>query len=190
MTPSSALGLSLDHRAAQPERNIDAAAQDVQAAITAAAPQLPGTDAPSYKKEPGRPARPVSGASRRPCRYTVDEYARPTWRSAFPRSPAWPRCRSSARRARCASSRPERARQPRHRIDEVQKALAQPNVNLSPARCTAVLGLQRPATGQPHAVPTGRLTSPIARLARSPEQLGRAQRRPTRSRAGTTTTGR
>jgi HAE1 family hydrophobic/amphiphilic exporter-1 len=52
MTSSSALGLTQITVQFSLERNIDAAAQDVQAAITAAAPQLPPgmPTPPSYKK--------------------------------------------------------------------------------------------------------------------------------------------
>ena len=77
-------------------RDIDAAAQDVQAAITKAAPLLPPgmPTPPSYQKvnPADQPVLYLALSSPTLPLYTVDEYAQTTWPSASPPSAAWPRC--------------------------------------------------------------------------------------------------
>ena len=96
MTSTSALGVDPITLQFTLERNIDAAAQDVQAAIAAAAPQLPPEHADAAlvpEGEPGRPADPLPGAqladaaALRPWTSTP----RPCSRSASRPSAAWRR---------------------------------------------------------------------------------------------------
>ena len=110
MTSTSGLGNTQITLQFTLSRDIDAAAQDVQAAISKAASQLPQDmpTPPSYQKvNPGRPADPLPGPQLAdPAALHGGRIRRdPAWPSASPWSAAWPRCRSSARRNMpCASS--------------------------------------------------------------------------------------
>jgi HAE1 family hydrophobic/amphiphilic exporter-1 len=84
-------------------RNIDAASQDVQTAIAAAARQLPpGMPSPPTLRKVNPADQPVLylvlSSPTMPLT-AVDEVARRSSRSASPPSAAWRRCRSPARRS-------------------------------------------------------------------------------------------
>ncbi len=90
-------------------RNIDAAAQDIQAAIAKAGGLLPPNmpHPPSYQKvNPAeQPVLYLALTSDTLPLYTVDEYAETCWRSAFPWPAACRACRFTARRnMRCGCS--------------------------------------------------------------------------------------
>ena len=103
------------------DRNIDAAAQDVQAAISQTLRQLPQDMLPPQlpEGEPGAIADPLLRAhARRRCRCrSSTSTPRPSWPSGSRRSTAWRRCRCSARRStRCGfSSIPQQLAAREHR---------------------------------------------------------------------------
>ncbi len=146
------------------DRNIDAAEQDVQAAINAASNLLPADAAVAahlQQEQPGRHAHPHPRRQlRRPCRSTRSTTT-PTrsWRRRSPRSRAWASSPSTAARSpRCACrSTPRR----------------------SPARASAwrtcAPRWRRPTSTSPRATSTAR-----ARTTRSPPTI--SSTRPTRFR--------
>ena len=149
--------------------------------------------------EPGRPARPVSGAELADPAAVHGGRVRPDQPGAahLHRSPAWPRCRSSARRStRCASSS-TRTRSPAGASASTRCRRRSPSRTSTcpPARCTGPTrpSASRPPGSSPMPRPTGRSSSPIAMARPSASSSSGASStacRPTRSRAGTTTTGR
>ena len=136
MTSSSALGLTQITVQFSLERNIDAAAQDVQAAIAAAAPQLPPgmPTPPSYKKvnPADQPVLYLALSSPTLPLYTVDEYAQTNLAQRI--SPitgvAQVQVFGSQKYAVRVQLDPNALATRGIGIDEVQKALAQSNVNL------------------------------------------------------------
>ena len=125
------------------DRDIDAAAQDVQAAISAAARQLPPNmpAPPSYPQgEPGRLAGALPRADLDDAAAVdVNEYAETLSRSASRRSTAWRRCRCSAAEVRGArAARSRRARRARHRHRRGRAGgRPTPTSTCRPARSTA-----------------------------------------------------
>ena len=136
MTSSSALGLTQITVQFSLERNIDAAAQDVQAAITAAAPQLPPgmPTPPSYKKvnPADQPVLYLSLSSPTLPLYTVDEYAQTNLAQRISQitGVAQVQVFGSQKYAVRVQLDPNALATRGIGIDEVQKALAQSNVNL------------------------------------------------------------
>ena len=109
MTSTSALGSTAITIQFDLDRNIDAAANDVQAAINAASGQLPKnlpTPADLPQGQPGGFADPAAG---RDLRHAAADRGRRLRRdqaraSRSARSPAWPRSRSAASRSRRSAS--------------------------------------------------------------------------------------
>jgi HAE1 family hydrophobic/amphiphilic exporter-1 len=136
MTSSSALGLTQITVQFSLERNIDAAAQDVQAAITAAAPQLPPgmPTPPSYKKvnPADQPVLYLALSSPTLPLYTVDEYAQTNLAQRISQitGVAQVQVFGSQKYAVRVQLDPNALATRGIGIDEVQKALAQSNVNL------------------------------------------------------------
>ena len=136
MTSQSALGLTQITVQFSLERNIDAAAQDVQAAITAAAPQLPPgmPTPPSYKKvnPADQPVLYLSLSSPTLPLYTVDEYAQTNLAQRISQitGVAQVQVFGSQKYAVRVQLDPNALASRGIGIDEVQKALAQSNVNL------------------------------------------------------------
>ncbi len=136
MTSSSALGLTQITIQFSLERNIDAAGQDVQAAIAAAAPQLPPgiPTPPSYKKvnPADQPILYLALSSPTLPLYTVDEYAQTNLaqRISTISGVAQVQVFGSQKYAVHVQLDPNALASRGIGIDEVQKALAQSNVNL------------------------------------------------------------
>jgi HAE1 family hydrophobic/amphiphilic exporter-1 len=136
MTSSSALGLTQITVQFSLERNIDAAAQDVQAAIAAAAPQLPPgmPTPPSYKKvnPADQPVLYLALSSPTLPLYTVDEYAQTNLaqRISTISGVAQVQVFGSQKYAVRVQLDPNALASRGIGIDEVQKALTQSNVNL------------------------------------------------------------
>jgi HAE1 family hydrophobic/amphiphilic exporter-1 len=136
MTSSSALGLTQITIQFALERSIDAAAQDVQAAIAAAAPQLPPgmPTPPSYKKvnPADQPILYLALSSPTLPLYVVDEYAQTNLaqRISTITGVAQVQVFGSQKYAVRVQLDPNALASRGIGIDEVQKALAQSNVNL------------------------------------------------------------
>ena len=136
MTSSSALGLTQITVQFSLERNIDGAAQDVQAAIAAAAPQLPPgmPTPPSYKKvnPADQPVLYLALSSPTLPLYTVDEYAQTNLaqRISTISGVAQVQVFGSQKYAVRVQLDPNALASRGIGIDEVQKALTQSNVNL------------------------------------------------------------
>ena len=203
MTSTSALGNTQITIQFTSSRNIDAAAQDVQAAIAAAQRQMPPgmPTPPSYKKvnPADQPILFLALSSPTLPLYAVDEYAQTNlWPSASPRSRAWPRWESSARRStRCGpSSIPSAMATLRHR--HRRGAEGPRRLQREPAHRHAVgpePGLQRPGHRPAHQrgglPPADRgLPQRLAGAARGSSAASSTACRPTRSPAGSTTSAR
>jgi hydrophobic/amphiphilic exporter-1 (mainly G- bacteria), HAE1 family len=136
MTSTSALGTTQITIQFTLERNIDAAAQDVQAAIAAAQPQLPsGMPAPpSYKKvnPADQPILYMALSSPTQPLYVVDEYAQTTMAQRISTVPGVAQVGifGSQKYAVRAQLDPSAMATLGIGIDEVQRALADSNVNL------------------------------------------------------------
>ncbi|HSB41960.1 MAG TPA: efflux RND transporter permease subunit [Methylomirabilota bacterium] len=136
MTSTSALGTTQITIQFTLERNIDAAAQDVQAAIAAAQPQLPsGMPAPpSYKKvnPADQPILYMALSSPTQPLYVVDEYAQTTMAQRISTVPGVAQVGifGSQKYAVRAQLDPSALATLGIGIDEVQRALADSNVNL------------------------------------------------------------
>jgi HAE1 family hydrophobic/amphiphilic exporter-1 len=136
MTSTSALGTTQITIQFTLERNIDAAAQDVQAAIAGAQPQLPtGMPAPpSYKKvnPADQPILYLALSSPTQPLYVVDEYAQTTLAQRISTVPGVAQVGifGSQKYAVRAQLDPSALATLGIGIDEVQKALADSNVNL------------------------------------------------------------
>ena len=136
MTSTSALGTTQITIQFTLERNIDAAAQDVQAAIAAAAPQLPPgmPTPPSYKKvnPADQPILYLALSSPTLPLYVVDEYAQTTMAQRISTVPGVAQVGifGSQKYAVRAQLDPSAMATLGIGIDEVQKALADSNVNL------------------------------------------------------------
>jgi HAE1 family hydrophobic/amphiphilic exporter-1 len=136
MTSTSALGTTQITIQFTLERNIDAAAQDVQAAIAAAAPQLPPgmPTPPSYKKvnPADQPILYLSLSSPTLPLFVVDEYAQTTMAQRISTVPGVAQVGifGSQKYAVRAQLDPNAMATLGIGIDEVQKALADSNVNL------------------------------------------------------------
>src|SRR5262245_23780470 len=135
MTSTSAQGLTQITIQFSLERNIDAAGQDVQAAIAASAPQLPPEmpTPPSYKKvnPADQPILYMALSSRTLPFYTVDEYAETmlAQRISTISGVAQVQVFGAQKYAVRVQLDPERLATREIGIDEVQKAVAQANVN-------------------------------------------------------------
>ena len=136
MTSTSALGITQITIQFTLERNIDAAAQDVQAAIAAAQPQLPPgmPTPPSYKKvnPADQPVLYLALSSPTLPLYTVDEYAQTNLaqRISTISGVAQVQVFGSQKYAVRVQLDPSALATLGIGIDEVQKALAESNVNL------------------------------------------------------------
>ena len=136
MTSTSALGTTQITIQFTLERNIDAAAQDVQAAIAAAQPQLPAgmPTPPSYKKvnPADQPILYLALSSPTLPLYVVDEYAQTTMAQRISTVPGVAQVGifGSQKYAVRAQLDPNAMATLGIGIDEVQKALADSNVNL------------------------------------------------------------
>ncbi|HSE05313.1 MAG TPA: efflux RND transporter permease subunit, partial [Methylomirabilota bacterium] len=136
MTSTSALGTTQITIQFTLERNIDAAAQDVQAAIAAAQPQLPTgmPTPPSYKKvnPADQPILYLALSSPTLPLYVVDEYAQTTMAQRISTVPGVAQVGifGSQKYAVRAQLDPNAMATLGIGIDEVQKALADSNVNL------------------------------------------------------------
>ena len=136
MTSTSALGTTQITIQFTLERNLDAAAQDVQAAIAAAAPQLPPgmPTPPSYKKvnPADQPILYLALSSPTLPLYVVDEYAQTTMAQRISTVPGVAQVGifGSQKYAVRAQLDPSAMATLGIGIDEVQKALADSNVNL------------------------------------------------------------
>jgi hydrophobic/amphiphilic exporter-1 (mainly G- bacteria), HAE1 family len=136
MTSTSALGLSQITVVFTLDRNIDAAAQDIQAAIAAAAPLLPPgmPTPPSYKKvnPADQPVLYLSLSSRSLPLYTVDEYAETNLaqRISTISGVAQVQVFGSQKYAVRVQLDPRAMATLGVGIDEVQNSIAQSNVNL------------------------------------------------------------
>jgi HAE1 family hydrophobic/amphiphilic exporter-1 len=136
MTSTSALGLTSITVQFTLDRNIDAAAQDVQAAIAKAAPQLPPgmPTPPSYQKvnPADQPILYVSVSSETLPLYTVDEFAETllAQRISTISGVAQVQVFGSQKYAVRVQVDPNLLASRGIGIDEVEKAVAQSNVNL------------------------------------------------------------
>ena len=136
MTSTSALGTTQITIQFTLERNIDAAAQDVQAAIAAAQPQLPPgmPTPPSYKKvnPADQPILYLALSSPTQPLYVVDEYAQTTMAQRISTVPGVAQVGifGSQKYAVRAQLDPSAMATLGIGIDEVQKALADSNVNM------------------------------------------------------------
>ena len=141
MTSTSALGTTQITIQFALERDIDAAAQDVQAAIAAAQPQLPAgmPTPPSYKKvnPADQPILYLALSSPTLPLYVVDEYAQTNLaqRISTISGVAQVFIFGSQKYAVRVQLDPNALATLGIGIDEVQRALADSNVNLPPARC-------------------------------------------------------
>jgi hypothetical protein len=112
MTSTSAQGSATITLQFALDRNIDAAAQDVQSAIAAALRKLPPNmpAPPSFRKvNPADSPISTSRCRRRPCRCRWSmNTPKPSWRNGCRRFPGLPRCRSTVRRNTPSASRPTR----------------------------------------------------------------------------------
>jgi HAE1 family hydrophobic/amphiphilic exporter-1 len=136
MTSTSAQGITQITIQFNLQRNIDAAGQDVQAAIAAAAPQLPPgmPTPPSYKKvnPADQPILYMAMSSPTLPLYTVDEYAETmlAQRISTIAGVAQVQVFGSQKYAVRAQVDPSKLATLGIGIDEVQRAIAQQNVNL------------------------------------------------------------
>jgi HAE1 family hydrophobic/amphiphilic exporter-1 len=136
MTSTSALGITQITIQFTLERNIDAAAQDVQAAIAGAQPQLPAgmPTPPSYKKvnPADQPILYLALSSPTQPLYVVDEYAQTTMAQRISTAPGVAQVFifGSQKYAVRAQLDPNALATLGIGIDEVQRALADSNVNL------------------------------------------------------------
>jgi HAE1 family hydrophobic/amphiphilic exporter-1 len=136
MTSTSALGTTQITIQFTLERNIDAAAQDVQAAIAAAQPQMPAgmPTPPSYKKvnPADQPILYLALSSPTQPLYVVDEYAQTTMAQRISTVPGVAQVGifGSQKYAVRVQLDPNAMATLGIGIDEVQKALADSNVNL------------------------------------------------------------
>ena len=136
MTSTSAQGITQITIQFALDRNIDAAAQDVQAAIAAAAPQLPPgmPTPPSYQKvnPADQPILYLALSSPTLPLYTVDEYAQTmlAQRISMISGVAQVQVFGSQKYAVRVQLDPSKLATLGIGIDEVQKAVAQANVNL------------------------------------------------------------
>jgi len=136
MTSTSALGTTQITIQFTLERNIDAAAQDVQAAIAAAQPQMPAgmPTPPSYKKvnPADQPILYLALSSPTQPLYVVDEYAQTTMAQRISTVPGVAQVGifGSQKYAVRAQLDPSALATLGIGIDEVQRALADSNVNL------------------------------------------------------------
>ena len=136
MTSTSAQGLTQITIQFSLDRNIDAAGQDVQAAIAAAAPQLPPgmPTPPAYKKvnPADQPILYMALSSPTLPYYTVDEYAQTllAQRISTISGVAQVQVFGSQKYAVRVQLDPSKLATLGIGIDEVQKAIAQANVNL------------------------------------------------------------
>ncbi len=109
MTSTSSLGATSIVIQFDLSRNIDGAALDVQSAISTAQRRLPAdlTTPPSFRKvnPADQPVIFLTLSSKTARLSDVDRLAQGSILRAFPRCPAWRRCRSmAARKMRCASA--------------------------------------------------------------------------------------
>ena len=155
MTSTSAQGSTTITLQFALDRNIDAAARDVQSAIAAALRRLPPNmpAPPSFRKvNPADSPISTSRCRHRPCRCRWSmNTPKPSWPNANRPFPGVARCRSTVRRNRAVRVRPTRTSWRRSiGIDELQQAIAQGNVNqpvgqLDGSRQTFALKDKRPA---------------------------------------------